>query len=326
MDNENSPTPIAAFILDGKGGGRKIPWEEVKAWTPADGVLWCHLDYTDPEARTYLLEKSGVEDVVAELLLAEETRPRSTFFDDGLLIALRGVNHNPGKDPEDMVSLRIWIEKDRIISTRKRALLSVNDIIRNIEKGKGPLNAGGFLAEISARIMARMGGVIDDVEDEVAETEEAVMVTESHELRTMIAAIRRKAISLRRYMAPQREALFRLQSDELSWLGRKDIIRLREVYDHLTRYIEDLDQARDSLTVTQEELLSRLSEQLNSRMYVLSLVAAIFLPLGFLTGLLGINIGGIPGADYRNAFVMFCLFLVVVVFGEVILFKKKKWM
>ncbi|MDT8335970.1 MAG: CorA family divalent cation transporter, partial [Desulfurivibrionaceae bacterium] len=94
---------------------------------------------------------------------------------------------------------------------------------------------------------------------------------------------------------------------------------------HLTRYIEDLDQARDGLTVTQEELMSRMSEQLNSRMYVLSLIAAIFLPLSFLTGLLGINIAGIPGAQYQNAFIIFCLFLSAVVVGEIALFRKKNW-
>jgi hypothetical protein len=65
-------------------------------------------------------------------------------------------------------------------------------------------------------------------------------------------------------------------------------LRIREVSDRLIRNIEDLDAVRGRAAVTQEELLSRLSEQMNSRMYVLSVVAAIFLPLGFLTGLLGI--------------------------------------
>ena len=61
-------------------------------------------------------------------------------------------------------------------------------------------------------------------------------------------------------------------------------------------------------------------------MYVLSVVAAIFLPLGFLTGLLGINVGGIPGAEYEASFAIFSTFLVVLVIIELIIFKKKKWM
>lgn len=323
---ENSDKLIAAYILDGKGGGQKVEWNEIRQWTPQDGLLWVHLNFTAPEAQQWIREESQLEEVIGDVLLAEESRPRVTAFDDGLLVALRGVNLNPGADPEDMVSLRIWTEKNRIITTRRRRLLSVADLCSAIEKGKGPRTPGEFLEDVADRLMSRMGGVIGDLEDKVAELEEAVLLKESHELRPQLAAIRRDAIYLRRYMAPQREAISRLQSEKISWLTDEDRLRLREVYDHLTRYIEDLDAARERAAVTQEELSSRLSEQMDTRMYVLSIVAAIFLPLGFLTGLLGINLGGIPGAEYRAAFAIFCLVLVVVLLAEIVIFKKKKWM
>ncbi|NIR15079.1 MAG: zinc transporter ZntB [Desulfobacterales bacterium] len=322
----NNEGLIAAYMLDGKGGGQRVGWSEIRQWTASDGLLWVHLNYTAPEAQQWIKEESQLEDLVGDALLADESRPRVTAFDDGLLIALRGVNLNPGADPEDMVSLRIWAEKNRIITTRRRKLLSVADICSAIEKGKGPKTCGEFLEDVSDRLMSRMGGVIDDLEDKVAELEEAVLTKESHELRPMLASIRRNAIYLRRYMAPQREAIARLQSDKISWLTDEDKLRLREVYDRLTRYIEDLDAAREHAAVTQEELVSRLSEQMDNRMYVLTIVAAIFLPLSFLTGLLGINVGGIPGAEYKAAFAIFCMLLVAVVIIELIIFKKKKWM
>ena len=95
--------------------------------------------------------------------------------------------------------------------------------------------------------------------------------------------------------------------------------------DRLIRHIEDLDAVRERAAVTQEELLSRLSDQMNTRMYVLSVVAAIFLPLGFLTGLLGINVGGIPGAENPWAFLLFLLFLVGIVVAQMLWFRRKKW-
>jgi zinc transporter len=317
---------IAAYILDGKGGGQRVGWRAIQDWKPAAGLLWVHLDFTAPEAQRWIKERSQIEDVVGDALLADESRPRITTFDDGVLLALRGVNLNPGADPDDMVSLRIWAEKNRIITTRRRRLLSVEDLCGAIEKGKGPRTSGEFLEDVADRLMVRMGGVIDDLEDKAAELEEAVLAAESHELRPMLAAIRRDAINLRRYMAPQREAIARLQGEKVAWLDEEDRVRLRETYDRLTRYIEDLDAARERAAVTQEELLSRLSEQMDNRMYVLSIVAAIFLPLGFLTGLLGINLGGIPGSEYKAAFFVFCLLLVALVVIEVIIFKRKKWM
>ena len=322
----NHDALIAAYILDEKGGGQRVGWNEIREWTPTAGLLWVHLNFTAPEAQRWIKGKSQLEDVVGDALLADESRPRVTAFDDGLLIALRGVNLNPGADPEDMVSLRIWADKNRVITTRRRKLLSVADLSSAIEQGKGPRTSGEFIEDITDRLMSRMAGVIDDLEDKVAEMEEAVLTAESHELRPKIASIRRDAIYLRRYMAPQREAISRLQSEKISWLAEEDRVRLREVYDHLTRYVEDLDAARERAAVTQEELASRLSEQMDNRMYVLSIVAAIFLPLGFLTGLLGINVGGIPGAEYKAAFAIFCLLLMGLMIMQIVIFKKKKWM
>ena len=222
--------------------------------------------------------------------------------------------------------MRIWADKSRVITTRRRKLLSVADLSTAIEMGTGPRTAGEFLEDVADRLMSRMGGVIDQLEDKVADLEEAVLTAQSHELRPKLASIRRDAINLRRYMAPQREDIARLHSEKISWLIDEDRVRLREVYDHLTRYLEDLDAARERAAVTHEELVSRLSEQMDNRMYVLSIVAAIFLPLGFLTGLLGINVGGIPGAEYKAAFAIFCMFLGAIVIIELIIFRKKKWM
>jgi zinc transporter len=221
----NNDELIAAYILDGKGGGQRVGWNEIRQWTPSDGLLWVHLNYTAPE------EESQLENVVGDALLAEESRPRVTAFDDGLLISLRGVNLNPGADPQDMVSLRIWADKNRVITTHRRKLLTVADICTAIEKGKGPRTSGEFLEDVADRLMSRMGGVIDELEDKVAELEEAVLTAESHELRPKLASIRRVAIYLRRYMAPQREAISRLQSEKMSWLTDEDRVRLREVYD-----------------------------------------------------------------------------------------------
>ena len=317
---------ILAYILDGGGGGRKVGWAEISAWQPKQGVLWLHLDYSSRTSKKWLQQQSGLDDVIGRALTEEDSRPRCTVFHEGLLLSLRGVNMNPGSDPEDMVGIRIWLEKDRIISTRRRRLLSVVDIQEALAKGAGPENTSEFLVQISGRVMERMRHVIDELEDSVADLEDQILSAESRQLRSSLAALRRQAISLRRYLSPQREALSRLLTEKILWLEEADRIRLREIYDQLVRYLEDLDEARDRAAVTQEELVNRLSEQMNSKMYLLSVVAAIFLPLGFLTGLLGINVGGIPGAESSWGFAGFVLLLAAVVFVQIWIFKKNKWL
>jgi zinc transporter len=56
----------------------------------------------DEDARQWLRNSAGLEELVADALLTEETRPRAMTIDDGVLLALRGINMNPGAEPDDM--------------------------------------------------------------------------------------------------------------------------------------------------------------------------------------------------------------------------------
>ncbi|MDH5516645.1 MAG: zinc transporter ZntB [Gammaproteobacteria bacterium] len=317
---------IAAYQFDGQGGGKALDWSDIDNISTADKLCWIHLDYTSPDAENWLKEKSGLDDLVIAALLSDDPRPRSAAMKDGLLVILRGVNLNPGADPEDMVSIRLWINDRQIITTRRRKLLSVADVCDTIEQGIGPCSSGEFLASIASRLVERMSVVVQDIDDKTDLLEGQVLAEQSYQLRSDISKLRREAISLRRYLAPQREAMSRLFNERAEWLSDTDRLRLREAADNVMRYIEDLDAIRERAIVIQEELISHISEQMDKRMYVLSMVAAIFLPLGFFTGLLGVNLGGIPGADDKGSFFVFCGVLLAVVFLQVLLFRKMKWL
>lgn len=316
----------ASYLLDGNGGGQSMQWNEINAWQPDQGVLWVHLDYAQELAQDWVINKSGLDAITTEALLAEETRPRAADIEGNMLVILRGVNLNPGANPEDMVSIRVWTDGARIISSSKRPLNSVPDICESIAKGRGPSTIGDFFVNLINRLTDRTEDVIDNISDRIDDLEEQVLTLESHKLRPAISGIRREAIALRRYMSPQREALSHLYNERVSWLKDIDRMRLRECADQVMRLLEELDSVRERGIVTQEELMSRLSEHMEKRMYVLSLVAAIFLPLGFLTGLLGVNIAGIPGAEYPYAFQLFSLSLLAIVFLQIWIFKRNKWL
>jgi len=317
---------VNACLLDGKGAASNIAISSIDCGAATDGVLWLHLDINDPQHVNWLKQSSKIDPLILDALLAEETRPRTTTIGDGLLMALRGVNLTPGAEPDDMVSIRLWVTQGCIISTRRRNLLSVSDIMERLEAGHGPLNASEFLVDLIDGLVWRMSSTVDNLEDLVADLEGRGLEGGSSELRFELATLRRQAITLRRYLAPQREALGRLIIEKVSWIDDNHRLRLREVGDRLTRHIEDLDAVRERASVTQEELMGRLSEQMNKRMYVLSIAAAIFLPLGFLTGLLGVNLGGIPGAESSLAFWVFVIMIIAVVVIMTILFRWKRWL
>jgi zinc transporter len=317
---------IYGYVLDGKGGGRQSGWDELKDWSSKAGVLWMHLDYASERVQKWLPEDSGLSSVLSHSLLAQETRPRCLASEEGLLLILRGVNCNPGSDPEDMVSLRMFFTEHRVISMRHRRVMAIDDIVNAVRSNKGPRSSADFLIKVCRRITDRIGDVVVEIDDRADELEDAVLNVQSHELRPQLAALRRQTISLRRYLAPQRDVLTRLQNENVSWLNDTDKAQIREMVERTARYVEDLDSARERAAITQEELNNRLSEQMNKAMYLLSIVAAIFLPLGLLTGLLGINVGGIPGAENKWAFALVTLSLVGIAIVLVGLFKRVKWL
>lgn len=324
MVDENGEL-VHALLLDGEGGARNLTAAEVRAWQPQQGIIWLHFDFTASATRDWLERSLNLPEIVVDALLSEETRPRSTVIDKGLLMSLRGVNLNPGANPEDMVSIRLSAEENRIVSTRRRRLLSVEDLAESLLAGTGPATTADLLIDLCDRLVWRVNGTVDQFEDEVADLESRSLEQEDNDLRRDLATLRRQTIAVRRYLAPQREALNRLSMEKLRWINDAHRMQIREITDRLIRNIEDLDALRERAGVTQEELTNRIAEQMNNRMYVLSIVAAIFLPLGTLTGLLGINVGGIPGAEHPLGFPVFVILLVLIVAIEFVWFRHKKW-
>jgi len=318
---------LHAYEFDGKGGGQAIT--DIKAASAvieSDQLAWVHLDAQDDDTSTWLEgELSYLDPFVVSALLAEETRPRITEIGEGALVILRGVNLNEDANPEDMVSIRLWIDSHRIISVQRRQLKAVFDIDEKIKAGKGPADAGQFLTMLISKLFERIEPVITELDDRTDDIEEKILEKADLGLREDIVDIRKKAIILRRYMAPQKDAIGQLRTSDLNWMLPAHKRHLQESFDRVLRYVEDLDAIRERAQIVKDELANILADRLNKNMYVLSVIAAIFLPLGFLTGLLGINIGGIPGADSSNAFWVFSSILVGIVAAQIIIFKKLKW-
>ncbi len=316
--------PVFARVLDGEGRGREASEDECREGRSSRGVLWIHLNYSDETSATWLVEESGLDEVTAEALLAPDPRARSLVVGDGLMVILRGINVAEGADPEDMVALRVWLEKDRVISVRRRSIAAAQSVLQALDRGMGPADSGDLLQSIVDQLMDRISVTVQQLEDDVDDLEERVLSAESRELRTKISELRRKAIALRRHIAPQRETLGRLHTERVTWLSDLARARLRESADRVIRHVETLDFARERAAVTYEELSNRMAEQMNHTMYRLSIVAAIFLPLGLLTGLLGINVGGIPGTQSPWAFALVSVALVLIGIGEWLYFRSSR--
>lgn len=290
-----------ALLLDGAGGAAPFEPDSHTDISAGEDNCWIDVNRLAADAPG-TLKKIGLDKLSIRALLAEETRPRFTVHGAAAIINFRGVNLNPAEQPEDMVSIRIWTNGHHVISARGKRLLAIGDIRERLEKGEGPTSSAGLVVAIAEHLTDRMAGTLQRIEDKMDELEDMAPDREQGDIRKPLSQLRLQALILRRFIAPQRDALTRMAAENLPWITDQDRMRLREVSDRITRYVEDLDSIRDRAIVVHDEITARIAEDMNRTMLVLTIVAGIFLPLSFVTGLLGINVGGMPGADNDAAF------------------------
>jgi zinc transporter len=312
---------IIAYGFDGRDKAVRLDVAQIddKSTTPY-AFTWVHLRRDNEAARSWL-ETSGLDSFVIEALTADETRPRCTVHGDGVVLNLRGVNLNPGAEPEDMISVRFWLERRRIIGVWVRELQAVSDLTLSIERNQAPTTPGDLIAKLALRLADRAEPTVGELNDRIDDIEDEVIGQATRQPRRELADIRRSAITLRRHMVPQRDALTTLEIEDLDWLSNHDRSRIREAADRVTRLGEELEAIRDRAQILHDELMDQRAEAMNKNTLLLSVVASIFLPLGLLTGLLGINVGGIPGAQEPWAFWIVCLVLLVIAVAQFLLLR-----
>ena len=292
---------------------------------PTDHYLWVHLNYDHPETLV-LLEHLGVPENAIDALLTSESRPKAVLFEDAWLIMLRAINMNPNDHPELMISLRLWIAPKLFITMRRSSypLFSIRDLKAKVEAKYAPISPIYALLELAELLTCRVRDVVDGFEDSIAQLESTAPEGSFDEMRTLLSTKRREAASIRRFLTPQREALEGL-SRHRAGLDDDAIYWARDLTERTTRYIEDLDLVREKATVLQEDMRATISDQQNQRMYVLSIVTALFLPLSFLTGVFGMNVAGLPGTGTSSSFWFLSFFMVVVAVIIGFLMRWKNW-
>ena len=322
----NQESLICAFRIDGAGGAEPLEWRGlVQVGARDQGFLWLHLNRQAAETKRWLHEDSELPAIVRDFLLSGTTRPRCTQLGDGLILNLRGVNLNPGASEEDMVSLRMWIQPGLIVSTRLRHIQAIQDLRDEIGAGRPPLDVGEFVQRICLNLIKRTEPVIAGLDDQTDRLEELILAGKSDRVRASLTSLREKTVKLRRYVHPQREALKLLAEANVEWLddGRREM--LFEVANAAARLVESLDQIRERAVIIHDELVRSLSRKASQALYMVSLVAGVFLPLDFVTGLLGMNLGFIPWTSEPWAFTAVCAFLGAIVAFELWLFRRFQW-
>lgn len=286
-----------------------------------EGFTWHHLDGHDDAALRWLDERQDLLPTARFSLTAVETRPRCQPLDDGVIINMRGLRESEEDEGDELVSIRIWAEKGQVISLCFRRMAGLDHLRQKMEAGRF-LDPGDLIAALAISITHQLDPVIADLGDAVDECEVSLSGEGAFELRKGITQARSKAINYRRFVVPQRQALENMSTLDMPWIEDDDRIHLREAADRFARMAEELEAVRERSALLHEQLTDLRAEKIDRRSLVIAIVAMIFLPLTFVTGLFGMNVDGIPYQHHPLSFwavTGFSILVGVVVTGYFVL-------
>jgi zinc transporter len=310
-------------LLVGDGPVRPVTAEEAAAYA-GRGFVWIHIDDED-EPSLALLAGQEIPDVAANALVATETRPRCDRIDDGAIVNLRGPAA-AGVDISDrLVSIRMWVRDRKVNSLTRRPLAATAAVVALMKAGQ-VLDPGDLVAAFAREISKRLDPEVAALGDELDDCESQLESHNIYRLRGLITRIRSEAIAFRRFVAPDRDALQTLAQLDFDWLAEDDRLHIREASDRFARMAEELEAVRERSALLHEQLTDLRAEEIDQRSLLISVVAFIFLPLTFITGLLGMNVDGIPYAHHPGAFWAVCAFCVVVGAAVLAWFARRHWL
>ena len=279
--------------------------------------IWVHLNTNAAEAQAWLSKDAGLPDYIVEPLTATETRPRCDAMGDGAYLNLRGRSSEAMSTSDLLASVRIWTTAGRVISVTRKPLIAMDAVIAAMEAGE-LRDPGDLIAEFAIAITAELDPEVAELGDTLDDCEADLDAERIFELRREVTKVRATSIGYRRFLSPQRVALEKLAALPVAWLHDDDRLHLAAAADRAARMAEELESIRERSALMHEALTDLRAEQIDQRALVISVVAMIFLPLTFLTGLLGMNVDGIPYAHQPWAFdgvVLICVIISVAITG-----------
>jgi len=307
-----------AYYLSPEGDLRRgVSETEVRAaFESRRGLLWVDIFETTEEdgkflERTFDFHHLAVEDCVNTEIHA----PKIDDFRDYLFVVLHGVNHMGESEIVETAEVAIFLGPHFVVSNHNSLLYSVEGVRRLVEDDGRPMKRGAdFLAHtLIDALIDNVLPTIDKMSDVAEEVEEEIIRNPQQLTLETIMKLKRSTLRMHRVIAPQREILNRLSRGEFPLITSEAQIFYRDIYDHLVR-IQDLNQTiRDMADNALSTYLSSVANRQNETMRVLSIVAAIFLPLTLLAGIYGMNFECMPELEWKWGY-----FAVLGVMGIVI--------
>lgn len=293
-----------------------------------DFIKWINVDGVH---QTELIEAIGkhfnIHPLTQEDIVHVEQRPKFEEYDNYVLAVMKMIDFQSTITAEQ---LSLVLLDHTVISFQEQSGGDAFDIIRNrLRQGKGRIRKLGadylFYALMDA-VVDFYFHVLEKIGDEVEVVEEQVLEKNQKDALKKLYELKRELIYLRKQIWPLRDLLSNMKRSEVSLITDNTQLFLRDLQDHTIRIIDSVETYRDLLSGIMDVHLSNMSNKTNEVMKFLTIVSSIFIPVTFVAGIYGMNFEAMPELKSPYGYATVWLVMIAMMIGQVIFFRKKKWL
>ena len=295
--------PAAAGTpLDTAGAARWLAEAGAEAEAGDGAFAWLHFNLAHAATERWLRDHLGEVDEFFDALHEGSHSTRIEYAHAALIAVVNDVLYEFDFEPSQIATLWMWVDERTVVTARLQPLRSIDRLRAAVKRGEIFGSSVALLthllrdqADVLVQIVRAATGRVDEVEDSLL----AERVTRS---RTRLGALRRVLVRLRRLLAPEPGALFRLLNQPPGWVADEDVQELRHSTEEFSAVLADMTALQERIKLLQEEIAARVTEETNRSVYVLTMVTVLALPINMIAGLLGMNVGGVPLAEHAKGF------------------------
>jgi len=291
-------------------------------WINIDGIH--HVDIIEKLGRQFELHPLILEDI-----LNTGQRPKFEDFNDYIFIVLKILTYDEQKETIQAEQASLVLGPNFVISFQESIGHVFEQIRSRIRNGKGRIRKmpSDYLAyALIDAIVDNYFIILEKLGEKIESLQEQLVTKPTEETLQQIHNLKREMMSLRKSVWPLRELLSGLQRAESSLINESTAIYMQDVYGHTIQIIDTIESFRDMVSGMLDIYLSSISNKMNAVMKVLTMIATLFIPLTFITGIYGMNFRYMPELERRWAYPAVLLLMVAIAVGMLVYFRKKKWL
>ncbi len=304
--------------------------EECFRYKDKKSVTWINIDgLHDVELVEKIGKQFNLHPLVLEDILNTGQRPKTEDLDDYFFVVLKMLTYEDTEKMIESEQVSLVFSKNFVISFQEKPGDVFESIRNRIRTGKGrirKMNADYLSYVLIDAIVDNYFSILEKIGDRVEDLEEELLHDTSTETMQRIHSLKREMLFLRKSVWPFREAINSLVRSESRIIQKTTMVYLKDVYDHTIQVIDTAETFRDMISGMLDVYLSAVSNKMNEVMKVLTIFAAIFIPLTFIAGIYGMNFQNMPELGWNLGYPMALMIMLLVGIVMLFYFKKKKWL